>query len=243
MAEHTITFSVIADDQPIVFDSVVLSDETAGYGVRTTVGVVVVSANAPMTQVSPGEYEYTFTIDEFLTYEYVVKFVQDGVISYRHDVFGVGAGTIPPTITDGRYATYAGMKAKFGETQLRKWGEVNGNDESGYVLAVERVMQIADSEVDNALAGCAYTVPFVDPDIPLQIRDIADALAGVQLYENQGVTDFNQENGQPMHKYQWHHKNAMQKLSQIKTGLRKLSLPDGTFILPSTNYPQFVEYA
>lgn len=242
--DYTIEFSIAAEDEPIVFDSVVLADETNSFGVRTTVGGLAVSANSPMTQVSPGMYEYTLDINEFLTYESVVKFVQDGVISFIHNFFGPDAGSVPPTITDGRYATYAGMKAKFGENQLLKWGEVNGNDISGYVLAIERAMQIADVKVDSALAGCAYTIPFTTtPGIPLQIRDIADALAGIQLYENQGVTDFNEQTGQPIHKYQWHHKNAMQQLSMIKTGILKLALPDGSFMLPSTNYPQFVEYA
>lgn len=237
-----LTFSIpfpIIDGIPTPADSALLSNPLGTFGVRRVDTSEVIVADGTALVVNGTDYEYTIANLDGVTYEAWFELDIDGEIYRTAQTLSEN----PTVIVDGRYATYAGMKSKFGELSLRKWGEVNGADESAYVDAIESAMLYADDRVDAMLSGCRYSVPFTaDPGIPTIVRDIANAFAGVHLYENQGVTDFNSETGQPMHKYQWHVKQGEKLISQIKTGLVQLRLADGTPLEYSTNIPNYSEY-
>lgn len=233
---YTIEFSVNADGALIVFDSVTTGDAAGTYGIRTSDGVVIVAAGQQFQQIQgqPGVYVFIFDQhDPLLEYEYSVNAVLDGVSSYI-------TGTITRQtfdIADGRYATYAGMKQIYGEVSLRKWGSVNGNDDGAYASAVSRAIQAADTEVDGSLLGGPYDVPFTGT-IPPLIKEIANNLAGLRLYEAQGVVDYNTVTGGVQHKFQFNAKRANEQLRRIKTGRLRLTMADGSMLDYSSDLPE-----
>jgi len=225
--DHTITFTYAEDGSAVDPSSVVLADSASLWGVRSlTTQTIIVAANTAMNKVAVGSYDYDVTgLVEGEFYEFVVAFNVDGVLNHRQNVFQAGtAGQIPVV---SRYASYAGMIRKFGEVSLRKWASVNGDNEPEFVTNVGNSAVYADEFIDSALSGGYYTVPFTtDPGIPVVIKDIADTLAGIHLYEAQGVIDFNPENQSSKHRFSRTKSQAKRMLSGIKTG--RIRLFDGS---------------
>ena len=58
--------------------------------------------------------------------------------------------------------------------------------------------------------------------MPATIVDMAANFAGVWLYENRGVQDFNAETGQALHRLQFNRKRAETALAEIRGNKRQI---------------------
>ena len=231
-----VSFEWRVDDVLTDVDSAVLSDAGDNFGVRRVDNqAIVVAAGQELDHVSTGVYEYEFEDPSAgLQYEYWVRIVHDGS---THHVQGYINSDDQTPVVAGRYASYEGLVAKYGEISVQKWARVNGEDQSAANAAITKAIEIADAKVDSNLKGGPYKVPFTAPISPI-IRDIANLLAGVHLYEAQGIIDFSPETGQPFHRFTAHKKTAMKDLARLKTGRMNLYLDDGSFVERTTEAPE-----
>lgn len=216
-------------------ESVDLSSADGTYGVRRedTQGVIV-AAGTVMVRSSVGVYTYTINDEPSeVDLEYVVRALIAGTYVYAADVYDNTSGDAPvePVGPDGRYATTSGMYLKFGQVSVDKWATLHGNTEAERTEAIRSAIDRADTYIDAVLSQI-YDVPFTaaKEGIPLLIRDIANMLAGVYLYEAQGVVDFNPDTGQVQHRFRSTKRDAEQQLARIKVGHIDLVNPDGELV-------------
>lgn len=225
-----LTFTLETDGVPTDADAVVLADPTDTYGARKLSShALLVVAGAAMVRVSEGVYLYDLTGELDEDVEYYVKYTLQGADSFVRLVKTVANPTV--TVT-GRYATLAGMQRRFGAVSINKWAAVNGEgDPLATANAIQEAVNYADAYIDSALMESVYTPPFpsaTQDEVPTLIKQLANTLAGVHLYEAQGVVDFNQADGQPQHRFSYAHKYVVRQLGMIKNGLLRLVLDDGT---------------
>lgn len=217
-----------------------LSNEANTFGVRRTDTLAtVVPDNTAMTRLGVGTYRYVLAEPAVnLGYEYFIKFYLDGALNRFRKFIGNlagGSGGADPTPVSGRYTSTHRLYQKFGQSNVLDWARFADDESDGDLqLRIAYTMEIAEQFLDDALRGCRYTIPFVI--VPETIRDIATILAGNELYEARGIEDV--EPGQQSHRLAGHHRMAMQKINDIRTGALILS------VLPKFNVrvPQVVEY-
>lgn len=236
MSETTINFENRVSGILTNVDSVEFSDATVSFGVlRKDNNAIVIPAGTALGNPSIGVYSYTFTDPApDLIYRYVLKVVRAGVPTYTEK-----ETSMPPTSYsyDGRYATYTGMIAKFGRISIVKWASTDAADNDAILAAITLAITKADNYIDAALAGSIYVVPFDSVKCPQLIRELADTLAAVYLYESQGTMNFDEENGQPQHKLKIQKKEATRDLMRIKLGMLSLFDTDGTDLTPEDAGP------
>lgn len=206
-------------------NAVVLSDPTGTFGLqRKDNSSIVVPANTPLIRAGTGIYYYEFTDPApDLTYRYYLRIEYGTLVTYRERETSLTPNE--QLEIAGRYASYAGMRAKFGGTSLRKWAAVDGTENHSQIVeTITAAIQSADTYVDDFLLGCPYDIPFVTA-IPPTIRECANVLAGVLLYEAQGIVD--SEAGQEAQgRFKVNRQMAMRTLARIKGGF--ISLTDAT---------------
>ena len=82
----------------------------------------------------------------------------------------------------------------------------------------------AMDDIDEKMLGGPYTVPIAkaDTSIPTGITNTAAKLAGVWLYENRGVQDYDAEKRTAKHRLSYHKDEAYRKLSEYRAQTRRL---------------------
>lgn len=100
---------------------------------------------------------------------------------------------------------------------------------------VARSIVEAMSDVDSKMLGGPYTVPIATAAgaIPERIKQITAALAGVWLYENRGVNDYDAKTKTAKHKLSFHQDRAYGELAEYRASQRRL---DAVSIATSTPY-------
>ncbi len=133
------------------------------------------------------------------------------------------------------YIARTDLEDKFGKKNVEVWADL---DSAGVVadIAARIVTAIAfaDETVDNALRHGRYTLPVTNTagNTPLAIIDIAASIAGVWLYENRGVQDFDPDTGKPQHRLHWQRANAHKMLKELRMGqieldaVSKVNIPE-----------------
>jgi len=119
------------------------------------------------------------------------------------------------------YITKSNIEAVFGVTNVTKWADLDNDGDATKIAArIAVAIAWAENEVDSRLRKSIYTIPF--DTAPVDIVDVTANLAGVWLYENRGVQDFNPDTGMAVHRLTWNRKRAYNTLREILAGIRTL---------------------
>jgi phage gp36-like protein len=238
MSNTTINYGHLEDGEPVDAISVSFCDPTSTYGLkRDDTSAIVIAANTALVSLGAGNYSYSF-IDPApsLTYTYFIRVETTGgqiLFLERHT-----ESPSTPLVVTGRYASYAGMVAKFGKRPLNRWASVDGAADTDAIEAtITAAIAAADHYIDTYLLDGPYVIPFTaDPGIPYIIKDVANILAAAFLYEAQGLLDANPD-AEPSNRMSGLKANAERDLGRIKSGRVRLLNEDGEAIDVSANTP------
>ena len=227
MSTTKLEWQVDINQFPQDIDSVVLEDPTAAYGViRKDTSDVIVSAGVPMTNPATGYYTYSF-VDPApgLEYRYYIKTTVGSEIYYYERDYSKSDASVS---VYGRYASSGCMYNKFGQDNILAWARFSDSEDEATITShINAAICYADNFVDDVLRGSPYIVPFY-PDVPSTIRDIACALAGIQLYEARGIEDFDDASVTRLSGLK---REKLLELSFIKSGRTQLPEMIGSFHL------------
>ncbi len=104
------------------------------------------------------------------------------------------------------------------------------NSEPGIRLSDKVTARITEAitdamaDIDEKMLGGPYTVPIAktDTSIPAGITNIAANLAGVWLYENRGVQDYDAEKRTAKHRLSFSKDQAYNRLNEYRAQVRRL---------------------
>jgi len=123
------------------------------------------------------------------------------------------------------YCQRADLNDVFGTANINSYGTIDEGDGSTEITSrVTRAIAWASAEIDDFARLGEYTIPLADSSgsTPTTIEHLATVLAGVWLYENQGVLDWAPNTNQPTHRYGYMKRWARMMLQEIRDGKRKL---------------------
>lgn len=126
------------------------------------------------------------------------------------------------------YIAQSNIEDVFGSVNVSKWADLDNDADAAKIAArIAKAIAWAENEIDDRLRGGPYILPIVkgtspSMTVPLAIIDTAANLAGVWLYENRGVQDFDQETGMAHHRLEWNRARAERTLKEILAGVRVL---------------------
>lgn len=119
------------------------------------------------------------------------------------------------------YCTRGDIENVFGRVNVAKWADLDNNGVVEDIeLRINKAILWASGEVNSRLRRFVYVLPF--ETAPVEIVDIVANLAGVWLYENRGIQDFNPDTGQAVHRLEWNRRRAETTLKEILMGNRIL---------------------
>lgn len=124
------------------------------------------------------------------------------------------------------YLTRADIESKFGKKNIAVWADLDNDQvENDIAARITAAIAFADESVDNALRFGRYALPITDASgvTPRVIVDIAASMAGVWLYENRGVQDFDPDTGKPQHRLHWQKIDARKTLTHLRMGQIELN--------------------
>lgn len=150
-------------------------------------------------------------------------------------------GTGTPTSVPSPYCVRADVEDVFGSENVVKWADLNNKGEADEVAArIAWAIRWASNEVDSRLRRFIYVLPLANEGsvVPVEVVDVTATLAGVWLYENRGVQDFDPETGVMVHRLEWNRKRAERTLQEILAGTRML---DAVPRSPDDNVPKVVD--
>jgi len=121
------------------------------------------------------------------------------------------------------YSTVNDLNQLHGETNVSTWADMDEDGDSAAIAArIAYMIAKADSEIDDRLRGSRYQVGNIEQRTstapPDRIVWASAVLAGVLLYENHGVADFDPKSHQPAHQFTWRRQNVYDVLEQIRNG-------------------------
>lgn len=121
------------------------------------------------------------------------------------------------------YPTRADVEAVFGLENVKKWADLDNDEDDGLIEArVQWACCEASAWLDDQLRAGPYEIPFAAP-YPRQVIGVAARVAGVKLYESRGVTDVNVD-GDPIDSLQVHREAAEAFVAGIMRGTLRLNL-------------------
>ncbi len=121
------------------------------------------------------------------------------------------------------YCTRQDIEGVFGADNVAHWADMQNNKNGDHIAArIGQAVEWAKAEIDERLREGPYELPLVSP--PVTIVTLAAELAGVWLYENRGVEDFDQDTGRPQHRLSFTRSRAEKTLHDLLMGRRRLTL-------------------
>lgn len=119
------------------------------------------------------------------------------------------------------YCTRSDIEQIFEADNVSKWADLADTEDATAIAArIALAIEYADMEVDDHLRGGPYAVPITGA--ATRMRWIAAQIAGIWLYEVRGVRDFNEETGQPIHRYKAMRESTYRTLNSIRNGVIRL---------------------
>lgn len=119
------------------------------------------------------------------------------------------------------YCARADVERMFGAGTVLKWADLDNDNSTDIDDRIDAACEWATHYIDGVLAESPYDVPFTT--VPTMVKEIAIALAGVQLYEGRGVEDFDPAApDKTTHRLSSHKRRAMRDLSYIRAGILRL---------------------
>lgn len=132
------------------------------------------------------------------------------------------------------YATRTQVELIFGSTNVRKWADVENNDDDDTVQArICWALNTSYAYLNDRLFGGPYEVPF--DDVPTSLQVMSARYAGVLLYESRGVTDL-AEDGQSKHQLSAHRDMVEKFINGVLA--RRVRFPSVT---PSMTVPDVIK--
>jgi phage gp36-like protein len=119
------------------------------------------------------------------------------------------------------YCTRTDVEDIFGVENIKVWADLDNDGDAEKILArITRAISWASERVDAAFRHGRYELPLVNDEgkTPLLIVDITSNLAGVWLYENRGVIDFDPNTGTVVHRLIHNKKRAEDMIRNIIVG-------------------------
>ena len=151
-----------------------------------------------------------------------------------------GGTGIPVTGDDvNRYIARTDIETVFGKGNIAKWADLDNEGNTTDISdRIDAAITWASNEVDSMLRNGPYDLPLACSDgaVPREVVDIVSNLAGVWLYENRGIQDFNAETGQAVHKLQWNRKRAYDTLREIASLKRRINVTIAQTAVPGAPY-------
>jgi hypothetical protein len=128
------------------------------------------------------------------------------------------------TVPLGSYMCERGDIEKiFGPTNVAKWADLENNADADDIAAqITWAITISDSYFRAALAQCRWKMPSAGDTCPAILSYFVACRAGVELYDNKGVLDYDPE-GEAQHALSLHRKRTDQFIASVKAGTLDLS--------------------
>jgi phage gp36-like protein len=124
------------------------------------------------------------------------------------------------------YSTLSDIQRTFSSRCVADWSDTERDGNTTTMTAKQnRAIEMADEEIDATLRNGPYVVPLVklDGSVPPLIEEISATLAGIWLYEANGVSDIDPNTKQPVHRYTAKLNWARQWLESIRDGKRVIT--------------------
>lgn len=215
--------------------SVIAKDVTGTWGVKRldTNAVVVPSGTAYSRdgvgvyslEVDSASWDVGYQFDTQVTYLLAGTNVTVQLPSVVKTAQGI---EIPALGSDPSYCVDGDLAQRFGDDIVNSYARMCG--EEPWSLVVSRrawARYMASRDVDDALRGGQYQIPFVGPPFDSTIVDITAYLALIRLYELKGTIDWSVETGKPQHRYHFQKSFNEERLRKIRSGLIRLRVSAG----------------
>ena len=123
------------------------------------------------------------------------------------------------------YCSDSDIDNRFGATNVTSWADLD-NDGNATTISdrKDRARVVSKDVIDSVLRCTHYNLPAANAagTTPVLIVELEACLAGVWLYENRGVFDFNPKTNVPYHRLTFARREARQQLEAIRMGRLKL---------------------
>ena len=133
------------------------------------------------------------------------------------------------------YCTEDDLYAIFGNHNITKWADLDNTGTAETIEArIERAIQHAGAEVDSRLRRSIYIIPLTNSSgtVPEDIIDVVATLAGVYLYENRGIDDYDPDTGRVIHRLIHSKKRAEGIIRAIQAGQRHIDAVQRVYQIP-----------
>jgi len=133
------------------------------------------------------------------------------------------------------YCTEEDLYQIFGEHNITKWADLDNTGTAETIEArIERAIQHAGAEVDSRLRRSIYIIPLTNSSgtVPEDIIDVVATLAGVYLYENRGIDDYDPDTGRVIHRLIHSKKRAEGIIRAIQAGQRHIDAVQRVYQIP-----------
>lgn len=132
------------------------------------------------------------------------------------------------------YSERSNIEDIYGVTNVEKWADLdNDGDATKITNRITAAITRADDELDNRLRESRYVVPFTT--VPSAIEYLSALYAGIWLYSNRGVTDYNAD-GEAQDQLQHQRNDFDEKVRMIHAGTYILDVSSSV-----KTYPQVIK--
>lgn len=132
------------------------------------------------------------------------------------------------------YSERSNIEDIYGVTNVEKWADLdNDGDATKITNRITAAITRADDELDNRLRESRYVVPFTTA--PSAIEYLSALYAGIWLYSNRGVTDYNAD-GEAQDQLQHQRNDFDEKVRMIHAGTYILDVSSSV-----KTYPQVIK--
>ncbi len=123
------------------------------------------------------------------------------------------------------YCVQADVEQIYGVSNVEIWADLDNNKFPTDITArIVAMITQAREYIDSKLKNGPYDISTFDATEPTMNRANA-LLAGVYLYENRGINDFDPESGRSVHRLQWQKTEVEKTIKSILKGAVRLKLP------------------
>ena len=123
------------------------------------------------------------------------------------------------------YCVQADVEQIYGIDNVQTWADLDNNKFPTDITARIVAMITQSREyIDSKLKNGPYDISTFDATEPNMNR-MNSLLAGVYLYENRGINDFDPESGRSVHRLAWQRKEVDNSIMSILKGAMRLKTP------------------
>lgn len=199
--------------------------------VYTVNDVLLETITTGFTEPNPGMYRWEYEPTEVGYIQFEAYIGGDWVFQDETTIDFVPTAFAFPSLSGDLYCDRDTIELIFGRDNVAKWANLDNYD-------LDNLTVPQDGEIDTRIAyACSYATYFIDarlsnrtgftiPLVPLDgvnhdpvLINLASILAGVWLYENRGVQDFDPSTGKSTHRltmYKTQAENDLEKIAKYQ---------------------------